>query len=56
MKRISVVVVIVLFGVLASHEATTQGAQGQIRFRRFANSTRPSTATQPGIRRLRKNC
>ncbi|HKG96173.1 MAG TPA: hypothetical protein VKA97_00040 [Pyrinomonadaceae bacterium] len=28
MKRISVVVVIVLFGVLASHEPTTQGAQG----------------------------
>jgi hypothetical protein len=27
MKRISVVVVIVLFAVLASHEATTQGAQ-----------------------------
>lgn len=28
MKRISVVTVIILFGVLASHEATTQGAQG----------------------------
>ena len=28
MKRISVVVVIVLFGVLASHEAKAQGAQG----------------------------
>ena len=27
MKRISVVTMIVLFGVLASHEATTQGAQ-----------------------------
>ena len=27
MKRISVVTVLVLFGVLASHEATTQGAQ-----------------------------
>ena len=28
MKRISVIVVIVLFGVLASHEAKAQGAQG----------------------------
>ena len=28
MKRISIVVLIMLFGVLASYEATTQGAQG----------------------------